>query len=438
MPPKDADGSHLGVPVLQRRLRLQDLHLAGRARRRDGPARGGPYPKGALGDWISPAMVTRGEGRRQGQLHRRRARQGLHRQQGRPLAARRHQRADGLHDAQAPADEADRAPPASAGARQPRARLEARELGRGARSGRGRDQAGARRARPVVDRAVGGRPSLAGDELRVDQAVLRGARRRVSTTPRAGPTAGVAVRAIHNRPKWNSEHPIIAEHFGSSSTLLYSYRDFELADTVLLSGANSYETGTVLYNRMHARKSKKVVIDPRRTVPAKNAEDLGGVHLQLRPNTDVVLVNSLMNVILRRGPARPGVHRRALRRRQLPAAARRPCCRTSTGPRTPRRSPACRRARVRRAARLLGRPKKTSILFEKGVIWSGHPERRGDELLRQPGAAARQHRPRRAACSAARAATRAPTCTTSTGRTRRAATIAATSGRSWRRARSTA
>ena len=109
------------------------------------------------------------------------------------------------------------------------------------------------------------------------------------------------MRAIRNRPKWNSAHPSIEQHFGSNSTLLYSYRDFELADTILLSGANSYVTGTVLYNRMFARPNRKVVIDPRRTVPAANAEDLDGVHLQLKPNTDVVLLNSLMNVILASG-----------------------------------------------------------------------------------------------------------------------------------------
>src|SRR5918995_4040365 len=116
-----------------------------------------------------------------------------------------------------------------------------------------------------------------------------------------GPNDGVAVRAIHNRAKWNSEHPSISEHFGSNSTLLYSYSDFEAADTVLISGANSYETGTVFYNRIQAADGTLVVIDPRRTVPAENAESGEGLHLQLRPGTDVVLVNSLMNVILADG-----------------------------------------------------------------------------------------------------------------------------------------
>jgi arsenite oxidase large subunit len=185
-----------------------------------------------------------------------------------------------------------------------------------------------------------------------------------------GPDRGVAVRAIHNRPKWNSEHPIIADHFGSGSTLLYAYRDFELADTILLSGANSYETGTVLYNRMHARKSKKVVIDPRRTVPARNAEDLGGVHLQLRPNTDVVLVNSLMNVILREN-----LHDQAFIDARCDAASyeavRAAVLQDKYRPENAEKVTGVPAAKVVRAARLLGNPKKTSILFEKGVIWSG-------------------------------------------------------------------
>jgi arsenite oxidase large subunit len=185
-----------------------------------------------------------------------------------------------------------------------------------------------------------------------------------------GPDAGVAVRAIHNRPKWNSEHPSIAENFGSASTLLYSYRDFELADTILLSGANSYETGTVLYNRMFAKPSKKVVIDPRRTQSAQNAIDLGGVHLQLRPNTDVVLLNSLMNVILATGK-----QDQAFIDGRCDAASFEALKATVTQdkykPENTKRVTGIPAATVRRAAALLGAPKKTSILFEKGVIWSG-------------------------------------------------------------------
>jgi arsenite oxidase large subunit len=188
--------------------------------------------------------------------------------------------------------------------------------------------------------------------------------------PALGPDAGVAVRAIHNRPKWNSEHPSIEANFGSNSTLLYSYRDFETADTVVISGANSYVTGTVLYNRMFAQENKKVVIDPRRTTSAKNAEDLGGVFLQLKPNTDVVLLNSLMNAILAQGLHDQGF----INRRVDPAsfaALKATVTQAKYAPENTQIVTGVPAAKVRQAAALMGRPKKTSILFEKGIIWSG-------------------------------------------------------------------
>src|ERR687897_246280 len=185
-----------------------------------------------------------------------------------------------------------------------------------------------------------------------------------------GPDEGVAVRAIHNRAKWNSEHPSIAEHFGSASTLLYSYSDFEAADTVLISGANSYETGTVFYNRIQAADGTLVVIDPRRTVPAENAESGGGVHLQLRPGTDVVLVNSLMNVILSEG-LQDQAYIDSRTNTGTFDELRRVASRSKYRPENTEVVTGVPAGKVRRAARLLGKPNKTSILFEKGLIWQG-------------------------------------------------------------------
>jgi arsenite oxidase large subunit len=188
--------------------------------------------------------------------------------------------------------------------------------------------------------------------------------------PALGKDKGVAVRAIHNRPKWNSEHPSLADNFGSANSLLYSYRDFEIADTVLYSGTNSYETGTVFYNRVFAQKSKKVVIDPRRIVSAQNAEDLGGVHLQLKPNTDVVLLNSLMNVLLSEN-----LHDQAyIDARVDPtsfAALKAVVTQAKYTPENTQAVTGVSPAKVRKAAKLLGKPNKSSLLFEKGVIWSG-------------------------------------------------------------------
>jgi arsenite oxidase large subunit len=188
--------------------------------------------------------------------------------------------------------------------------------------------------------------------------------------PALGPDKGVAVRAIHNRPKWNSEHPSIADNFGSANALLYSYRDFEIADTVLYSGCNAYETGTVFYNRVHAKKNKKIVIDPRKIVSAQNAEDLGGVHLQLKPNTDVVLLNSLMNVILTQN-----LHDQAYIDARVDKASfdklKAVVLQSKYRPENAQAVTGVPAAKVRKAAQLLGKPNKSSILFEKGVIWSG-------------------------------------------------------------------
>jgi arsenite oxidase large subunit len=185
-----------------------------------------------------------------------------------------------------------------------------------------------------------------------------------------GPGEGVAVRAIHNRAKWNSEHPSISEHFGSNSTLLYSYSDFEAADTVLISGANSYETGTVFYNRIQAADGTLVVIDPRRTVPAENAESGGGIHLQLRPGTDVVLVNSLMNVILADG-LQDQAYIDSRTNTGTFDELRRTVSQDKYRPENTEVVTGVAAADIREAAKLLGKPNKTSILFEKGLIWQG-------------------------------------------------------------------
>jgi arsenite oxidase large subunit len=188
--------------------------------------------------------------------------------------------------------------------------------------------------------------------------------------PKLGPVNGVAVRAIHNRPKYNSEVPSLADNFGSNNALLYAYLDFELADTVLYTGTNSYETGTVFYNRVFSKPSKKVVIDPRSTVSAQNAEAFGGVHLQLKPNTDVVLVNSLMNVILSEN-----LHDAAYIDARVDKASfaklKGVISQSKYTPESTEVVTGVPAAKVRAAARLLGKPHKTSILFEKGIIWSG-------------------------------------------------------------------
>jgi arsenite oxidase large subunit len=335
----------------------------------ESPKAGGPYPKGALDDWIAPTFVTRA-------------------------------RVDGkdsyiavVPDRDCIVNKSDHSPRGGTNAltiyttrkhplTNPTERLlhpMARDTKGGALKRISWDEALDRIADRVAEAIAGRGPSSIGlwgaDHLSPEMnfattKFLFAPRPEGLYDPTLGPDLGVGVRAIHNRPKWNSEHPSIADNFGSASTLLYSYRDFELADTVLISGANSYETGTVLYNRIHSKPSKKVVIDPRRTVPAQNAIDRGGVHLQLRPNTDVVLLNSLMHVLLARG-----LHDQDyIDARCDPASFQQlktVVTQAKYKPENAAHVTGVAAAKVRKAAKLLGKPRKTSLLFEKGVIWSG-------------------------------------------------------------------
>ncbi len=102
-----------------------------------------------------------------------------------------------------------------------------------------------------------------------------------------------------------------------------------------------------------------------------------------------------MNVILASGQHDQAFIDQRCDRGELRAAQGQRSRRPSTRPRTPSASPACRPRRCAGRRALLGRPKKTSILFEKGVIWSGTQNEAVMSSLRQPRAAARQHRPAR-------------------------------------------
>jgi ferredoxin-nitrate reductase len=81
-----------------------------------------------------------------------------------------------------------------------------------------------------------------------------------------------------------------------------SFEDIELTECLVLMGHNMAETATVLWMRAlaakgHARK-KIIVIDPRRTFSVDTGSDL---HLQLRPGTNVALLNGICNLLIENG-----------------------------------------------------------------------------------------------------------------------------------------
>jgi anaerobic selenocysteine-containing dehydrogenase len=81
-----------------------------------------------------------------------------------------------------------------------------------------------------------------------------------------------------------------------------SYTDFDLCDTLLLVGHNVAETQTVLWSRVLDRlrgpdRPRLVVVDPRRTVPAREAH----VHLPIKNGTNLALLNSLQHELISKG-----------------------------------------------------------------------------------------------------------------------------------------
>jgi len=82
--------------------------------------------------------------------------------------------------------------------------------------------------------------------------------------------------------------------FGSD-TVPGCYEDLEEADLVVLTGSNAAWCHPVLFQRIQAARQRRpemrlVVIDPRRTATAREAD----LHLALRPGSDVALFNALL------------------------------------------------------------------------------------------------------------------------------------------------
>ena len=81
-----------------------------------------------------------------------------------------------------------------------------------------------------------------------------------------------------------------------------SYTDFDLTDTIFLFGHNMAETQTVLWMRVldrlsGPRRPKLLVIDPRRTATAREAD----IHLSPRVGTNLPLISGLLHLVIKEG-----------------------------------------------------------------------------------------------------------------------------------------
>ncbi|MDR3494035.1 MAG: arsenate reductase (azurin) large subunit, partial [Ancalomicrobiaceae bacterium] len=128
---------------------------------------------------------------------------------------------------------------------------------------------------------------------------------------------------IHNRPAYNSE--VHATRDMGVGELNNCYEDAELADTIMVVGANPLEAQTNYFlnhwipNLKGASLDKKkaefpgepveqgriIIVDPRRTLTVAACEAEAGadrvLHLALEPGTDLVLFNGLLTYIADKG-----------------------------------------------------------------------------------------------------------------------------------------
>ena len=136
--------------------------------------------------------------------------------------------------------------------------------------------------------------------------------------------AGVGTRtaSIHNRPAYNSE--VHAAGDAGIVPLTNAYLDAQLADTILVVGANPYEAQTNYFlahmvpnlsgESLHLKRDafgaepvesgRMIVVDPRRTMTVATAEAAGGkenvLHLQVEPGTDIAVLNAIARIVLHR------------------------------------------------------------------------------------------------------------------------------------------
>lgn len=79
------------------------------------------------------------------------------------------------------------------------------------------------------------------------------------------------------------------------------YEDIDHADCFFIVGANMAECHPVLWQRVKRRATRKrvrvIVVDPRRTATAEGAN----LHLQIKPGTDLALLNAMLHVMISQG-----------------------------------------------------------------------------------------------------------------------------------------
>ena len=103
---------------------------------------------------------------------------------------------------------------------------------------------------------------------------------------------------------FDEESAGISAAFGTG-TRSFTEEDFDITKLLVTVGTNLEANGSVWYHRfyinnMSGGNAKHIEIDPRRTYQALLAEQNGGLHLQVRPGSDAILLAAMIREILQR------------------------------------------------------------------------------------------------------------------------------------------
>lgn len=133
---------------------------------------------------------------------------------------------------------------------------------------------------------------------------------------------GTRTASIHNRPAYNSE--VHASADAGVAALSNSYLDAQLADTLVIVGANPYETQTNYFlahmvpnlqgatvelktrtfTDEQAQPGRIIIIDPRKTMTVATAIAAAGpqnvLHLAIEPGGDIAVLNGIARAIVHR------------------------------------------------------------------------------------------------------------------------------------------
>ncbi|MBT4603063.1 MAG: arsenate reductase (azurin) large subunit [Bacteroidetes Order II. Incertae sedis bacterium] len=109
--------------------------------------------------------------------------------------------------------------------------------------------------------------------------------------------------AFHDNPSTAEDTPGFRDT--GFDNFAASYEDWSLADTLLISGTDPFETKTIIWNEWIMkgiqRGMKVIFVLPRKTTGVVYAEKHGGLHLQLVPGTDTILQLAISRVIVENG-----------------------------------------------------------------------------------------------------------------------------------------